>query len=68
MSENPTDRPSNPPNPPQETNPPPEGNDGKPKKPPAQNGVKQPSASGWDFVQTPNLDKTEDVESSKNKK
>ena len=65
MSENRTDSPKEPPQPPRRTNPPRAGGNGKPEKPPAPNGVGSPP-KGWDFVETPDLDK-EDVESSKDK-
>ncbi|KAL6240615.1 hypothetical protein RBB50_012442 [Rhinocladiella similis] len=61
MPDNTTDPPQGAPKPPSTTNTPQAGGSGKPKKPPAQNGVKP--SNNWGFVQTP-----EDVESSQDKK
>jgi hypothetical protein len=66
MSENPTDPPKEAPKLPPKTNPAQAGGNGKPKKPPAQNGVGHPSKD-WDFLRDPELDKREDFGGSKSK-
>ncbi|KIW54631.1 hypothetical protein PV05_06980 [Exophiala xenobiotica] len=66
MSDNPSGPSRGTPKPLPTTNPPQAGGTGKPKKPPAQNGVGHPS-KGWDSLRDPELDKKEDVGGSKSK-
>ena len=65
MSENHTNSSKGPPKPSSKITTTPAGGNAKPEKPPASNGAGRPP-KGWDFVETPDLDK-EDIESSKDK-